>query len=136
MVGFQIRPMNYEKKSAGADKTMSFLDNLENAIHRDDEITLFDTSDKGYYAYTRRGDRFDITHAFNFQPPILNFDDYYAYMFVESLQGFFIFRQRIFENAEEHWEVFLELFPREPAGFFADAWSFHLELKENQWKTI
>jgi hypothetical protein len=109
---------------------MAFFDNLQNAMQRDDEIVLFEASELGYYAYPRLGGRFDIMHAFNFQPPILNYDDYYSFMFVESLHGFFVFRQRVFENKEEPWRVFLELVPREPHCFFSDALSLHLKLRD------
>ena len=81
---------------------MDFFDNLEDIILRDDEIALFDAGKNGYYAYLLPGDRIDIQHAFSFQPPIENFDDYFSYMFVESLQGFFVFRQRVLEN-EMDW---------------------------------
>ena len=109
---------------------MSFYDNLQDAVPRDEEITIFEADENGYYAYPRRGGRFDIVHAFNFQPPISNFDDYYSFMFVESLQGFFVFRQRIVENKEDQWRVYLELIPRERHCFFAEAWALHLKLRD------
>ncbi|MFA6449068.1 MAG: hypothetical protein WCX65_06370 [bacterium] len=115
---------------------MSFFKNLENAFQTEDEITLFDASDKGYYAYLRLGGRLDIIHAFNFQPPIENFDDYYSFMFVESLQGFFVLRQRIIENKERPWHIFLELAPREPAAFFSQACSLRQKLQDNRWHKI
>jgi hypothetical protein len=108
---------------------MDFLDNLQNAIYRDDEIVHFDAGENGYYAYTRPGARIDITHVFNFQPPIGDFGGFHSFMFVESLQGFFIFRQRIFENKEEPWRIYLELTPREPLCFFKDAVAFHARLR-------
>ena len=101
---------------------MDFLNNIEDIIIRDDEITLFEAGKNGYYAYLRNGDRIDIMHVFNFQPPIENFDDYYSFMFVESLQGFFVLRQHVIENNPRSWRVYLELKPREACRFFQDAW--------------
>ncbi len=101
---------------------MDFFENLQNAVLRDDEITIFEAGENGYYAYLRLGRRIDIQRAFNFQPPIDNFDDYYSFMFVESLQGFFLFRQRVVENKSEPWHVFLEMTPRDPCVFYNQAW--------------
>lgn len=118
--------------------SMDFLDNLQNAFYRDEEIMTFEANTTGYYAYTRPGFRFDITHAFNFQPPIDNFDNYFSFMFVESLQGFFIFRQHVFENKEEPWCIYLELIPRAPHSFHKDAVAFHSYLQrvwENEAQT-
>ncbi len=108
---------------------MGFFDNLQEVISRDEEITIFEAGETGYYAYPRLGRRIDIQRAFNFQPPIDNFDDYYSFMFVESLQGFFLFRQRIVENKGETWRVFLEMTPREPRAFFNEAWVLWLSIQ-------
>lgn len=110
---------------------MSIYDNIKNIIERDDEITLFDAGPDGYYAYLRSGARIDIKHAFNFQPAIDDFDDYFSFMFVESLQGFFLFRQRIVENKPRPWRVCFEIIPREQHCFFSEAWSLACRLRFN-----
>lgn len=100
---------------------MDFFDNLTDAVQLEEEIGHFQADSLGYYAYLRRGGRIDIQRVFNFQPPIENFEDYYSFMFVESLQGFFLFRQRMFENKPRPWHVCLELKPTEPHLFFTQA---------------
>jgi len=108
---------------------MDFFDNIKDIIQLDDEIALFECGENGYYAYLRSGRRLDIQRVFNFQPPIENFDDYFSYMFVQSLQGFFLLRQRMLENRPLNWRVFLEFRAAEPHLLFDQAWELALSIR-------
>ncbi len=109
---------------------MDFIDNTIDVKWLDDEITLFDIDKNGYYAYLRSGDRLDIMHAFNFQPPIDNPLDFFSFMFVESLQGFFLLRQRILENRPLPWYTYMQFIPEKTTVFFQQAWQFSISVKE------
>jgi hypothetical protein len=108
---------------------MDFLDNLTDVFLVDEEVALFEASKLGYYAYLRRGGRLDIRQVFTCQPPIDDFNDYFSYMFVESLQGFFLLRHRMLENKPQPWTVFLALKPAEPLLLFRQAYEFSRELR-------
>jgi len=100
---------------------MGFWRNITDAGPVGAEIVHFEAYEKGYYAILRRGDRLDIIHSLHLQPPVEDPGNYFAFMFVETLQGFFLLRQRVFENRPENWEVYLEITAAEPHRFFSDA---------------
>jgi hypothetical protein len=109
---------------------LSFFDNIESAARRDEEVELFDILGSGYYAYLETGERLDIQRAFNFQPRIDNFGDYYSAMFAETPSAFFVFRQRVVEGKAEPWRTFLEIKARRPSVFYAQACSLACRLRE------
>ena len=90
---------------------------------RREEVKQFVTSSHGYCAYLLNGERLDIVRAASFQPDILNYDDYYGYLFIQTQFSFFILRQRIIENKPLVWELHLEMTPHEPAAFFQQAYA-------------
>jgi hypothetical protein len=116
-----MAPIERKYRPEHGSRLMGFFKNLTDATQLEEEIIHFQADGSGYYAYPRRGGRIDILHAFNFQPPIENFDDYYSFMFVESIQGFFLLRQRMLENRPQPWHICLELKPAEPQLFFNQA---------------
>jgi hypothetical protein len=94
---------------------------LESFIVLEEEVHLFEAYEHGYFALLQRGPRIDILRIFNFQPEICDFNDYPTYMFIESMQGFFIMRQDVREGRPGPWIVCAELHPRNPIAFFAAA---------------
>ena len=100
---------------------MGFLDGIRDIRQFEWEAVHFEAYERGYYALLRRGDRLDIQRVFTIQPPIDDPDDYYAFMFAQTLQGFFVMRQRVIDGKTGNWEVFLEVIPEEPHRFFAAA---------------
>ena len=91
---------------------------LKSIVAMDDDVTHFVVYEKGYYALLRTGRRLDITRIHAFQPGIDDFDDYFGYLFIESIDGFFIMRQRILENRAQMWVAVAELVPFETGDFF------------------
>ena len=91
---------------------------LESSVPAQHDVTHFIPYDKGYYAILRNGARLDIVRIQAFQPPIENFEDYFSYLLIETLDSFFILRQRVLENRTLPWQTMLELRPVNPAGFF------------------
>jgi hypothetical protein len=108
---------------------MGFWNNLKDAYFVNEEVIHFEAYREGYYAILRRGDRLDIQRIFHIQPPIVNENDYFAFMFAQTLFGFFLFRQRVVENKPQPWEVYMELIPESPHSFFVEAhslwWRIH-----------
>jgi len=111
-------------------RTLSFFDNIQSAAARDEEVELFDILGSGYYAYLETGERLDIQRAFNFQPRIDDFNDYYSVMFAETPSAFFVFRQRVTEGKAAPWRAFLEIKTRRPSVFYAQACSLACRLRE------
>jgi len=109
---------------------LSFFDNIQSAAARDEEVELFDILGSGYYAYLETGERLDIQRAFNFQPRIDDFNDYYSVMFAETPSAFFVFRQRVTEGKAAPWRAFLEIKTRRPSVFYAQACSLACRLRE------
>jgi len=111
---------------------MGFRSNLSDARTLCLEIVHFEAYPLGYYAILRRGDRIDIKRAFGFQPEIADPSDFHAFMFVETVQGFFVLRQHVVENRPRPWEVWLELVPENPAAFFAQAYAYWQKTRRSQ----
>ncbi|MFC1474966.1 hypothetical protein ACFLQK_02865 [bacterium] len=102
---------------------MGFWNNLKDVKMLEEEVTHFEVYENGYYVLLRRGDRLDVTRAFNMQPPIENSDDYYSYLFAETQQGFFLMRLRVLGNVAQGWELYLEMTPEEPWRFYSDVYA-------------
>jgi hypothetical protein len=109
----------------------TFFGNLAAHLYHDDEITMFDASGPGYYAYLANGLRFDIIRVFGIQPPVADPLNFLYFMFVETNRGFYLFRQRVVEGTARDWCVFLELKPVEPFGFYEQAWELYLEKRKS-----
>ena len=103
---------------------MRFLNNIKKVQFRDEEVIHFEASENGYYAILFRGERLDILHVFLLQPPIEDVDDYVSFMFVEVLQGFFLFRQKVIEGKTQPWDAWLEFKAFEPHSFYNDAYEY------------
>lgn len=105
---------------------MGYLYKIKHIELIGEEITHFVADENGYYAIMRSGPRLDITAVFSMQPPIDDINDYYSFLFVETLFDFYVFRQRVYENRPREWEVMLRIRPVERTGFFAlaqDYWN-------------
>jgi len=94
-----------------------FVDLLNSLEFKSDEVLKFVTYPKGYYALLRSGQRLDIIRAFPFQTDISDFNGYYTYLLLQTLQGFFLLRQQVKENRVYPWVVFCEFVPEEPHQF-------------------
>lgn len=85
-----------------------------------EEVIQFVTHDLSYIAYTNSGRRLDILKSMSAQPPIQNPEDYYSYMWVKALQGYFILRQHYVESVASPWYVIRELKPETEFHFYEE----------------
>ena len=87
------------------------------SVHR------FFGSDSSYIAYCEENLRLDIAKCRNYLPAGIDPADYHHYMWVSSLQGFFVLRQRVRGRLSEEWTVIAELVPGEyHSSFFEEIW--------------
>lgn len=107
---------------------MAMFDDILRMTEEREAITHFVAYDKGYYAILDGGGRLDIVRVFNLQPPIENDDDYHAFMFVETFQGFYLLRQRVIAGKPKCWETWLRIEPEKPACFFNNVYSAWMEI--------
>lgn len=96
------------------------MTDYETVVLEPDEVIQFVTHDLSYIAYTRTGRRLDITKSMSAQPAIVNPDDYFSYMWVKALQGYFLLRQRYVESVAEPWFVVRELKPETDFRFYEE----------------
>lgn len=76
-----------------------------------EEVTGFDTSQYSYYGVTRRGFVFNILKVISIQPAITTPEDYFCYMWVHSVEGFLLLRQRFLNNMPGRWYAEVEIIP-------------------------
>lgn len=83
-----------------------------------DEIVHWVWDTLGYYAFTSSGMSINIVRSTSVQPSIQRPDDYYTYLWLETLQGFFLARQRIVDSAPQGWWIVRQLIPNVGHHFF------------------
>jgi hypothetical protein len=83
-----------------------------------DEIVHWVYDDLGYYAYAGSGLTLNIVRSISVQLPIENPDDYSTFLWLETLQGFFLARQRLLDSSPQGWWLIRELMPDESHAFF------------------
>lgn len=86
-------------------------------------VCNFHSSPTAYVAFCQDNMRLDIAKCRNYLPPVIDPMDHCHYMWVQSLQGFFILRQQIREKVSDEWYVVAEVTPDEFSSyFFEEAW--------------
>lgn len=90
------------------------------SIELEDEVISFVTHEVSYIAFTREGRRLDILKSSSFQPEIEDPEDYFTYMWVKALQGYFLLRQRYVESRPQEWFVIRELEPESNYLFYEE----------------
>ena len=84
----------------------------------EDEILNFYIDGNIYYAVSKLGIVLNIIHIVSIQPKINDFNDYFTYLWIEALEGFFILRQRIKEKIAEPWVIEKKIIPKNNYNFF------------------
>lgn len=84
----------------------------------DDPVEHFVTNENGYFAYSQSGRALAIVHAHSIQPPIDNADDYQTFLWVETVDAFFLLRQRIVNAEPQAWSIVREIVPYQRHNFF------------------
>ena len=80
----------------------------------------FYSSPSSYVAFCEDDMRLDIGKCRTYLPPDLDPADHYHYMWVQSLQGFFLLRQRIQGRLSGEWHVVAEVVAQEFSAYFFD----------------
>jgi len=84
---------------------------------RGEEILYFRTGDEEYRAFIA-GDSIKISRCKSIQPPICDHEDFFTYLWAQSHERFFLFRQRFEKGAPGPWEVWQEIVPQDKDDFF------------------
>jgi len=84
----------------------------------EDPVPHFVTNEHGYFAYADSGLSLTIVRAHSFQTPITDPENYPSYLWVESVNGFYLLRQEVLEGAPQPWVIVREVLPEEPHNFF------------------
>lgn len=87
----------------------------------DEEVTHFVADENGYYAILRKGERLDFIKVFHMQPPIEDPTEYSAFMFAETIGGFYLFSQKMVKNKAGAWEARIKIEAKRPELMYSQA---------------
>lgn len=79
-----------------------------------------------YYFVASDGRRGDIVKCQTHQPEIQNGDDYFYYMWVKAIQGYFVLKQQFLEGQAQQWYLIGEVETEETSPAFFDELTDHL----------
>jgi hypothetical protein len=95
------------------------MENLvKEEIILEEEIIDFYIEDGVYFAISTSGRIFHIRKIVCIQPEILDEKEFFAYLWMEAIEGFFLLRQKIKEGKAEKWILEKEVVPFEYFNFF------------------
>lgn len=86
----------------------------------DEEVLQWVVDASGYHAYTRAGLGLQIIRSASVQPPIENPAQYQTWLWMETVQGFFLARQSVIESVPQEWRLARRITPGEAHRFFVD----------------
>jgi hypothetical protein len=92
-----------------------------------DPVFRFVSTAQSYCAYCESGLRLDIVRCRNLLLEQTDPDDYWNFLWMQSLQGFFILRQRVQVGITEDWILVGELITNAPLSQFFDLFQDHFE---------
>ena len=86
-------------------------------------VCNFHSSATAYVAFCQDNVRLDIAKCRSYLPPMIDLLDHCNYMWIQSLQGFFILRQQVRGRVSDEWYVIAEVEPDEFSSyFFEEMW--------------
>lgn len=91
------------------------------------EIQTFVVDTGSYYFVAVGGLRGDIRRCRTFQPDIKDPDDYFFFMWVESVQGYFLLKQQFLEGRAQEWYLIAEIITEESGPAFFEELSEAME---------
>lgn len=100
---------------------------VKEEIRLQEEVTHFVTTSTSYHAVTITGRVLNIVRSRSLQPPITSEKGFTTFLWVEALEGFFLFSQQVVDQIPAGWILEKEIVPADPQGFFL---SYLDELKE------
>lgn len=83
------------------------------------EVLEFVSTDASYVVHIKPNLRLDIARVSNFRVDTEHPGIHWAYMWLQTVQGFFVLRQLVIRNRPAAWELLYEVTPAEfSSGFF------------------
>lgn len=77
----------------------------------EEEILRFVTDQTSYSARTRSGMELRILKAQTFQPPVQDEDNFATFLWIETVEGFFLLRQHLVYSQALPWYLLRRLIP-------------------------
>ena len=91
------------------------------SIHpRDTSVFRFLSSESSYIAYCDDNLRLDIAKCRNYVPANIRVEDHHHYMWVASIQGFYLLRQHVHGRINEDWRIIAEIIGEEYSALLFD----------------
>lgn len=78
-----------------------------------EEVRSFVTDRLSYYGVTTSGFLFNIVKTHNYCPDISDHNDYFSYMWLECVDGFYLLRRHFLHGFALPWVLEVELIPDE-----------------------
>lgn len=91
---------------------------IKEEILLEEEIIDFYIENGVYFAVSVKGKNYYIKKIVTIQPEILDENDFFTYLWMETLEGFFLLRQRIKNGKPQKWVIEKEVVPFEYFNFF------------------
>jgi hypothetical protein len=80
-----------------------------------------------YYFVASDGRRGDIVRCRTLQPPVVDENDYFYYLWAETIQGYFVLRQQFLEGQAQDWLLRAEVEVEERGPWVFDEMSGWLQ---------
>lgn len=84
----------------------------------EDEVFRFVTDHMNYSARTRSGMELRILKAWTYQPPVQDETNFATFMWVETVEGFFLMRQHLVFNQALPWHILRRVIPSPGHPYF------------------
>lgn len=110
----------YARRGRQVGRTRALSADLESERPMEDEVIQFVAHETGYRAHTAQGMRLDVIRMVSIQPDIETPEGYFTWLWAETIQGFYLMRQRVTASGGEAWQVVREFVPRDSYGFYFD----------------
>jgi hypothetical protein len=87
-------------------------------VYINEEVKDFYIDEEWYYCVTEKGRCLNITKSVSIHPPVKDIYDYFSYLWIETLEGFFLFKQEIVDLKPKKWILEKQIIPDEEYEFF------------------
>lgn len=84
----------------------------------DDPVTSFVTGELSYHARTEGRLGIDIVKCYTRTPEIEDPENYLSYMWVNSVQGYYVLEQAFEKGEPQDWRLIRQIIPEEPDIYF------------------
>lgn len=85
------------------------------------------TAQGSYYFLAADGRRGDIIKCRNIQPPIQDYENYETYLWLKTVQGYFLLRQHFVDGGAQEWRICREIVIEDPSFDSFEEIGDHLE---------